>query len=167
MENGFAESLQRNGLTTTLTTRYLLCLVHFVARPHASLTCVPSPVPPLVTFQGLKHILKPMISEDGKTPPTDDQEENFVSAITLEIDKVDEFFTSQENELYAEFRSLCQQVWHTDAESSTFLLVKPWYSALPPSSLRTQLSSGDEDANGRHSPGYSSRDPLSLRNGGI
>jgi beta-glucosidase/6-phospho-beta-glucosidase/beta-galactosidase len=51
-----------------------------------------------------------MISEDPNTPPTDKMEEVFIAAIMKEIDRVDTFFTFQENQFYAEFRSLCQKV---------------------------------------------------------
>ena len=51
-----------------------------------------------------------MIPEDPNTPPSEKMEENFATAIMKEIDKVDSFFTIQENQFYAEFRNLCQKV---------------------------------------------------------
>jgi hypothetical protein len=57
-----------------------------------------------------------MISEDPSIAPPEKMEENFSAAIMKEIDKVDTFFTNQENQLYAEFRTLCQKVQFIDSK---------------------------------------------------
>ncbi len=90
----------RNGKISTLTTRRVWI---FLLQRH-DIQVID------VRVQELKHILKPMISEDPNTPPTDKMEETFIAAIMKEIDRVDTFFTFQENQFYAEFRSLCQKV---------------------------------------------------------
>jgi SPX domain protein involved in polyphosphate accumulation len=78
-----------------------------------------------VLAQELKHILKPMISDDPNTPPTDKMEEIFIAAIMKEIDRVDTFFTFQENQFYAEFRSLCQKVLQCsqDVYETDFMII--------------------------------------------
>jgi hypothetical protein len=70
-----------------------------------------------IDYKELKHLLKQLVSNGA--PEAGERE--FKRAIIAEIDKVDSFFTEQENDLYSEFRTLCAKVTETHIADSAVL----------------------------------------------
>eukprot|EP00286_Rhodomonas_abbreviata_P028475 CAMPEP_0181299224 /NCGR_PEP_ID=MMETSP1101-20121128/6225_1 /TAXON_ID=46948 /ORGANISM="Rhodomonas abbreviata, Strain Caron Lab Isolate" /LENGTH=337 /DNA_ID=CAMNT_0023404345 /DNA_START=285 /DNA_END=1295 /DNA_ORIENTATION=- len=62
-----------------------------------------------VDYKGLKHLLKPLVTNGCPS----EGEDEFSNAIIAEIEKVDRFFACKELELYTEFRNLCEEVSRT------------------------------------------------------
>ena len=68
-------------------------------------------------YKELKHLLKQLVTNGAQEA----DEREFKRAILAEIDKVDNFFTEQETELYSEFRALCAKVTETPVHDPTVL----------------------------------------------